>query len=521
MAVTITGAMYSNSSVMWKHYNWVPPDPAKRYKFKAVVTDDKNKTSNISWFATSTIGGESFHAAGAGALARADVSYIEATSTGAEIAGTQVYIGFSLNRVQLPGTPPTPSLSSATVTFLNYSPNGRLKVDWAGADAVGADDPNTDGVHAPPWPASRYYWYWKSSSTGVIRGSGYTAYATSGTPSPSEITFDAIGYNFVYFYIQSMGDYYNGPVSAYKYIQIPSAPKPYAPNYVEVLVTADNDTGPFTCTATWEDDFSNTGDRTTDGYDWDIDGGPEILSGKILGAYNTSVTFIINAPYPAYTFWVRAFNKYGASPYEYATFVAGPPPKPPQNVTFTLVPATGTGNPELTVSWDPVPGEVLLYGLDLWGPISYYQRVGVYAPETSYTFTLTETGLHYFQIRAIDRNQVQGPVGEHYYEVTEGRQRPPNWEWHTPKVQGGPFNMTAVEWNAFYDRINEFNSYVGYNQIPATNFSAGEIFTNGTYTTAMAQINQLTNKGWTVVFAGDDVLAADINALRDNLNSIP
>lgn len=511
MAVTIKGAMYSNSSVMWKHYNWVKPDPAKRYKFKAVVTDNKGKTSNISWF-EGTNGGESFHNAGQGALARADVSYIETYTTGAEVPGTQVPIGYS-NYVQLPGTPPAPNLKNAIVTFENYNPNGRLKVDWAGVDAVGADDPNTDGVHAPPWPASRYYWYWKSSSSGPIRGSGYTAYATSGIPSPSEITFDAVGYQYIYVYLQSMGDYYNSAVTPYRFIEIPPPPKPSAPMNLAVQVTALNyETGPYTVTATWSPSWFDTGTpNEADGFDWYVTG-PEYPSGQAVGINNNSVTFTVNTRAPDYGFNVRSYNRFGSSYYEWKAF-AVPPPEPPKNVTFTL------NYPSLTVSWDPI-ANTNYYGLDLYGPTTSF-HLAVYSPDTSTTFTLTETGWYSFEIRAFDFNGTQGGVGYHNYEVIAGKPRPANWEWYTPKVNGQDFKITAAEWNAFIDRINEFLTYKNINPVYIPPSSVGTDFTANDYMGVMSAVEQASGLGWTVKFSGDDILAADINALRDNLNSTP
>ena len=101
--------------------------------------------------------------------------------------------------------------------------------------------------------------------------------------------------------------------------------------------------------------------------------------------------------------------------------------------------------------------------------------------------------------------------------------RPSNFSWTHEKTQGGSFNLTADEWNALTARINAFREYWGLNSYSFTYAYKGNDFTAAMYNQAVNAIKDISGYGsrLSTVSKGNNVTAAGLNLLRDELNDIP
>jgi hypothetical protein len=101
-------------------------------------------------------------------------------------------------------------------------------------------------------------------------------------------------------------------------------------------------------------------------------------------------------------------------------------------------------------------------------------------------------------------------------------QRPTNWEWYTAKIAGIPFELTALEWTNFCAKINEFRNYRNYSNYPFSPVSSEEDFLASVFNEATNAISIMTPPTSVPLskVKEDDVLASDINQLRNALNSV-
>lgn len=100
--------------------------------------------------------------------------------------------------------------------------------------------------------------------------------------------------------------------------------------------------------------------------------------------------------------------------------------------------------------------------------------------------------------------------------------RPANASWHTTKSRGQPFTLTALEWNSFTVKINQFRTYKNYGLYSFSNVSRGQVASATIMNQARTAIAQIVpsigvpspaNKG--------DAFTADfLNGLVRSLNSI-
>lgn len=104
--------------------------------------------------------------------------------------------------------------------------------------------------------------------------------------------------------------------------------------------------------------------------------------------------------------------------------------------------------------------------------------------------------------------------------------RPENWEWTTtitptaiiPMDQYGLHPVTAVEWNNFCNRINEFRVYLGYSPYSFTTVSQYQALTSEIYNEAILAMRDI--KRFSEVKKGDVINANRFTSLRDALNEI-
>lgn len=103
-----------------------------------------------------------------------------------------------------------------------------------------------------------------------------------------------------------------------------------------------------------------------------------------------------------------------------------------------------------------------------------------------------------------------------------GYPRPDDWYWYTTKSSGADFRLTASEWNAFCNRINDFRQYENLSGRSFTSAYSGGTFYASIFNDARSAIANMSppNSVPYSVSSGDNVGAYMLNALRDSLNSI-
>lgn len=110
--------------------------------------------------------------------------------------------------------------------------------------------------------------------------------------------------------------------------------------------------------------------------------------------------------------------------------------------------------------------------------------------------------------------------------------RPDYFEWDTPKISGGTFNITADEWCNLLNNINSVRVYKGYSEISSTSDSSaiarfyypskGDRILASMYNQCIYAFDNmgLLNYSSYRVLSGDVITADCINFLRDIINDV-
>jgi hypothetical protein len=115
-------------------------------------------------------------------------------------------------------------------------------------------------------------------------------------------------------------------------------------------------------------------------------------------------------------------------------------------------------------------------------------------------------------------------------ELNLSKQRPYNWEWYSnqgsnPIAKGNKIGLTALEWNDFCKRINQFEVYQGKTTTSFTTAVGGKTKIGATICNkARTAISNLTGHGTlpSAAVAGTKPISASyFNDLRDALNKVP
>lgn len=136
-------------------------------------------------------------------------------------------------------------------------------------------------------------------------------------------------------------------------------------------------------------------------------------------------------------------------------------------------------------------------------------------------------GTYYWRARGIDsRGDTSSWTSDRTIEVT-----PSDFEWSLTKTSGSEFNLLASEWNGFTSRINDFRDWKGFSTYSFSNAATDSGFLASMFNEAVNAINDMnpptappsTKVGVSDVtnpLDADDILASDLNLIRDSLNSI-
>lgn len=100
--------------------------------------------------------------------------------------------------------------------------------------------------------------------------------------------------------------------------------------------------------------------------------------------------------------------------------------------------------------------------------------------------------------------------------------KPSAFSWTYSKILGKDFNLTAIEWNNFTGKINEFRSWKGLNNYSFTTAVKGNTFTYTMFNQAVTAINAMySNNPLSSVSKGDTVTAYILNNIVSVLNDVP
>lgn len=264
-------------------------------------------------------------------------------------------------------------------------------------------------------------------------------------------------------------------------------------------------------------------------------------SGTFFKKYDgssTSASFIVNYEYTDYPIEVRAKNSAGyggldqtvvKSLDETAPIISGIVVVTPTNNNATVsahsgVDASPGGKPGSGINYYQI-----YYGIGDTSTASPTNFVGNLAENVEVTITgLQPLTTYTIFSRAFDRgNNGASDADRTIGSFTTRAPRPPLFSWDSAKVSGGPFNVTANEWNRLKVNVDAVRDYLemppfawNYNASPA---SPGQAFT-------AARWNDMRNATLNVGanpppppshFINDLIYASEINQFRDSINSVP
>lgn len=101
--------------------------------------------------------------------------------------------------------------------------------------------------------------------------------------------------------------------------------------------------------------------------------------------------------------------------------------------------------------------------------------------------------------------------------------RPWDWAWYSTIVSGGTIGLSALEWNDFCDRINEFRVYDGLSEYNFTTVSQGTTISASIVNQARTAISAISGHGTlpSAAVSGGAFTASFFNGLKDALNAVP
>lgn len=163
----------------------------------------------------------------------------------------------------------------------------------------------------------------------------------------------------------------------------------------------------------------------------------------------------------------------------------------------------------------------------IYAPNGYYYNFHGYNDsglELSFDISGLNIGDTYiFKAISLDYNNSSKFTNEirHTIEIT----KPSEWVWSSGIAVGkqltvdanGIHPVTAVEWNNFTKRINEFRQYKGYSNYNFTTVSKNQKFTPAIYNEAVAAIKGVTGYGNYVYYIDNDTIAISNCKFQINL----
>lgn len=297
-------------------------------------------------------------------------------------------------------------------------------------------------------------------------------------------------------------------------------------NPSSIFASPVNQRNPKQMTVSWSASSGATGYRvykSSDGSTYVPVTGSDGQVGNV-----TSYTVTVDYEWQNYWFQITATNANGNAPNAYGGPWKSNDSYSPVINTFFASDTTKTDRISVYVQGnDTIPdagtpsGVAGAYfwrnGVQVSGAISanssgeiFYTYTGL-APGTSYSL--------YCQIYDADSNFSSS---SNTITPSTATNRPTNFTWTYSKTSGANFKMTASEWTAFQLKINEFRTYkfgVGNNYTFTTAYDGNDFLATHYNETRNAIVNMNSNLP-PYRNSGDDVIASEINWLRDALNEV-
>jgi hypothetical protein len=141
---------------------------------------------------------------------------------------------------------------------------------------------------------------------------------------------------------------------------------------------------------------------------------------------------------------------------------------------------------------------------------------------------LTPGNSYSFYAEATPTGSTARRIPDSGFDVFATKNPPAKFAWTNAKSAGAMYNLTAAEWGAFLDKINEFRVYKGLTTYTfSRGISSGAITsyivpTANSFNTAINAINGMSPTISTPAYvsSGDIITAYQLNRMRDALNSI-
>lgn len=191
------------------------------------------------------------------------------------------------------------------------------------------------------------------------------------------------------------------------------------------------------------------------------------------------------------------------------------------------------------VSWDHESARLYITGVSVGDYVRVFARLSNDTSDISHDETITATrtsfyytvdGLEAETDYAVNVGLATSSTGAgvtwwggQYFTTDAAITRPDDWYWDSTIASGYEINLTADEWNAFCDRINEFRVYDGLDEYDFTRVYSGDEISAAICNEAWYAINAITGHGTmpSKAVSGGALYASFFTGLRDALNSVP
>ena len=169
---------------------------------------------------------------------------------------------------------------------------------------------------------------------------------------------------------------------------------------------------------------------------------------------------------------------------------------------------------------------------------SYASTIGSYTDNynglaSRATANVTAGNYYFCAIRS--QQHVEGYTGL-AFTLAETPGRPNDWAWTSSVVKGGSVTLTktgtntytaayltAAEWNAFVNRVKEFADYKNISMTPSSYYVTQGAAMRASVAEGIRQIISSMSPSVAVpsrIYSGKGITAADINGLKNSLNSV-
>lgn len=144
------------------------------------------------------------------------------------------------------------------------------------------------------------------------------------------------------------------------------------------------------------------------------------------------------------------------------------------------------------------------------------------------SLTITVSGLEpetSYAMNVMDNDTGAGAddwIGAQYFTTKKAEGRPNDWSWTSTIATGQPIKISALEWNTFCNRINQFRNYKELDGYNFTVVRQGTAISAKVVNEAWNAINGISGRGSmpSMAVKGDPIYASIFNGMKNALNAI-